>query len=297
MNANVAWTPADPLLACPACGEPLVHVGGSFHCINSHTFDVAREGYVNLVLAQHRRAKDPGYSREMIAARQQFFETAHYQRLADGIAAISLSYLQPESKREQVVLDAGCGEGYYLRRIRAELNRTECGARIGLCGVDISKHGIRVAAKRDARGIYIVGNTHRLPVLAGRIDVLLAHFSPVIGEEFRRVLRANGVVLVGVPGPEHLFSLKSLIYKSPARHADADPLGGQAGFTRITSHRIRYGIALRGPGSVANLLLMTPYYWTASRKTQVELSTLSELDTEVDATIHVYRCLPARGKT
>lgn len=106
------------MLACPVCGLPLNRAEGSFACDNAHVFDVAREGYVNLLLAQHRHSRDPGYSKEMIGARRDFFDRGHYERLADEMAAIISGYLPPGPA---VFLDAGCGEGYYLRRIRRYL--------------------------------------------------------------------------------------------------------------------------------------------------------------------------------
>src|SRR6266545_8190332 len=102
--------PIAPILACPVCGEPLERVDRTFRCANGHTFDVAREGYVNLLLAQHRRSKDPGYSKDMIAGRRDFFDAGHYRPLADGIAELIATYLPPVA--DTVVIDAGCGEGY-----------------------------------------------------------------------------------------------------------------------------------------------------------------------------------------
>jgi 23S rRNA (guanine745-N1)-methyltransferase len=94
------------LFACPICGSPLARQNQTFSCVNSHTFDIAREGYMNLLLAQHRHSRDRGYSREMIAGRSDFFAARYYRRLADGIADAILSYLPGST--EQVVLDAGC---------------------------------------------------------------------------------------------------------------------------------------------------------------------------------------------
>src|SRR5690349_17865216 len=97
MPMRMSAASANALLACPVCGEPLQEVDRAFRCANGHTFDVAREGYVNLLLAQHRRSKDPGYSKQMIASRRAFFEASHYQRLADEIAALIVSYLPDRS--------------------------------------------------------------------------------------------------------------------------------------------------------------------------------------------------------
>ncbi|MGH3934646.1 MAG: putative RNA methyltransferase [Pseudonocardiaceae bacterium] len=281
-----------PVFACPVCGEPLPPAADSFVCANGHSFDVAREGYVNLLLAQYRRSKDPGYSKDMIAGRRDFFDAGHYAPLADGIAEQIQAVLPPGPDR--VVVDAGCGEGYYLRRLRLMLNResaTPAGVVQGvtLCGMDISKHGIRVAARRDPNGLYAVAGTYRMPVLENRVDVLLTHFSPVSAEDFRRVVRPGGVVLVGGPGEGHLFSFKELLYDTAATHEPEATLAQGSGFELIDTHVIRYPLKLRGPGPVANLLLMTPFFWSVDDDARARLAALDALDTEVDVVVHAYR--------
>lgn len=278
------------LLACPVCGLPLNRHEASFTCDNGHAFDVAKEGYVNLLLAQHRHSKDPGYSKEMIAARRDFFDRGHYQRLADDMAAVITGYLPDASA---AVLDAGCGEGYYLRRLRRHLAEAGHADSTVLCGLDISKHGIRVAARRDPDGLYAVAGTFRMPVLPGRIDVLLTHFSPVSAADFRRVVRPGGMVLVGGPGEDHLFSFKELLYDTPTRFEPSGSLTEADGFEPVTTHRIRHKLQLRGAGQVANLLAMTPFYWSADIGTQARLAAVEEFDTEVDVLIHAYRRVPS----
>jgi len=266
------------IFSCPVCGAALPRAGDSYRCSNAHPFDIAREGYVNLLLPQHRRSKDPGYSKEMIAGRRDFFDAGHYEPLADAIAEQVLRYL-PDGG---TVLDAGCGEGYYLRRLRMRLADDAT----VLCGLDISKHGIRVAARRDPLGLYAVAGTFRMPILAGSVDVVLTHFSPVSADDFRRVVRPGGVVLVGGPGEDHLYGLKRLLYDTPERHSPVDSLGPLDGFERVDSLSIRYPLRLRGSDQVANLLLMTPYYWSVDRE---RLAGVDALDTEVDVVVHAYR--------
>src|ERR1700730_6294745 len=191
----------------------------------------------------------------MVAWTNAHLEAGNYQPLANGIADLIISHL-PDLP-ERVVVDAGCGEGYYLRRLRARLaEQSGEGRTVGavLCGIDISRHAIRAAARRDPRGLYAVAGCHRMPLLPSRADLLLTHFSPVSGAEFRRVVRPGGVVLVGGPGEGHLFSLKELLYEARARHQPHATLGDEHGFELIATHRIRHEMALRGPGQVANLL-------------------------------------------
>jgi len=282
------------VFACPVCDAPLNRVESTLRCDNGHPFDVAREGYVNLLLAQHRRSKDPGYSKAMIAGRRDFFEAGYYLPLADGIAELIAAYL-PAPGAVRVVIDAGCGEGYYLRRLRHRLAADGRDEHTVLCGTDISKHGIRVAARRDPAGQYAVASTYRLPVPAGIADVLLTHFSPMSAGDFRRAVKPGGIVLVGGPAPGHLYSFKQLLYDTAQRHEPADTLADEPGFTLLEAHTIRYPLAVRGPGQVANLLLMTPYFWSADRATRDRLAALEQLDTEVDVVVHAYRRTPAEA--
>lgn len=128
-----------------------------------------------------------------------------------------------------------------------------------------------------------------MPVLTDRVDVLLTHFSPVSAEDFRRVVKPGGVVLVGGPGKGHLFSFKELLYDTPAHHEPADTFAEESGFELIDTHSIRYPLPLRGPGQVANLLLMTPFFWSVDAATRDRLARLDALDTEVDVVLHAYR--------
>jgi 23S rRNA (guanine745-N1)-methyltransferase len=288
----VTTTSLPPVFACPVCDTSLSRDESTLRCGNGHPFDVAREGYVNLLLAQHRRSKDPGYSKEMIAGRRDFFAAGHYERLADGIAELITAYL-PAPGAAQVVIDAGCGEGYYLRRLRHRLAVDGRDEHTVLCGTDISKHGIRMAARHDPAGQYAVASTYRLPVPAGIADVLLTQFSPMSAEDFRRAVKPGGIVLVGGPAPGHLYSFKQLLYETAQRHDPADTLADEPGFTLVEAHPIRYPLAVRGAGQVANLLLMTPYFWSADQATRARLAVLEQLDTEVDVVVHAYRRTPA----
>ena len=281
-----------PVFACPACGAPLTRSGPATSCPAGHSYDVAREGYVNLLLAQHRHSKDPGYSKEMIAGRRDFFDAGHYQPLADDVARLVLDHLPSpllDDRRGAVVLDAGCGEGYYLRRLRALAADHAAGRDARLHGIDISKHGIRVAARRDPAGQYAVAAIHRMPVLPASVDLVLTHFSPVSAEDFRRVLRPGGVVVVSGPGPRHLFSFKELLYDRPAEHEQADPLAGQDGLALVETRRIRHPLRLRGSAEVTNLLAMTPFFWSVDAAAQARLAQVPALDTEVDVVARVYR--------
>jgi 23S rRNA (guanine745-N1)-methyltransferase len=282
-------TSGPDVLACPVCSQPLRRHQSSARCTAGHLFDVAREGYVNLLLPQHRHSRDPGYNKAMIAGRRDFFDAGHYEGLADDVARVVADHLHGD---RQVVLDAGCGEGYYLRRLREELTR-QAHPETLLVGLDISKHGVRVAARRDGAGVYAVAGTFRMPVLAGSVDVLLTHFSPVSADDFARVLPPGGTVVVGGPGEGHLFGFKELLYDNPARHAPTDHFVGDPRFELLSSFRSRHRLSLRGADQVANLLVMTPFYWTLDERAQARLAQVEQVDTEIDVLLRSYRRTPA----
>ena len=205
-------------LSCPVCGLLLVRQDATYVCEENHTFDVAREGYVNLILPQHMRTRVPGDNAAMIDARARFLGGGHYAPVADALVGAIAASL-PEA-RPSVVIDAGCGDGYYLWRLRQAITATSVDA----YGFDVSRHAIRRAARRDLGSTYVVASNHRLPLLDRSIDVLFSHFSPVDPEEFVRVLAQGGTIILGLPGPEHLFSLKQLIYSTPVPHSLEEPL-------------------------------------------------------------------------
>ena len=164
--------------------------------------------------------------------------------------------------------------------------------KVQLCGVDISKHGIRVAAKRDALGHYAVASSADLPLADRRVDALLTHFSPVFVDAFARVLRPNGLLLVGSPGPEHLFGLKQLIYDDPQRHSSPATFDDDAQFMLMKTERIRYQLSLNSSRDIHNLLAMTPFFWTADEATQRRVASLATLETSIDVIVDVYQRSP-----
>lgn len=276
---------------CPSCGGKLTCEANTFGCDLGHRFDLAKEGYLNLLLAQARKSHDPGYSKSMIASRHAFFGRGHYQQLADTIAEIVATYaaVRHNAGNSTRVLDAGCGEGYYVRRIRNYFEAAS--AAIDLCGIDISKHGIKVAAKRDPASAYAVASSHDLPLPDHCADIIFTHFSPIFAESFRRVARQNGIVLVGSPGPMHLFGLKALVYEQPAQHEETQALAEETGFELVGTHHIRYALDLHDNASISDLLAMTPFYWSASESTQAALAARTDLATDVDVIVHAYRVL------
>ena len=276
--------PLDGTFCCPVCQLPLHVDSRTLKCPLKHTYDVAKEGYVNLLLPQHRKSSDPGYNAQMIRARNVFFRGRHYERLADSIATtITLQ------NNVHVMVDAGCGEGYYLRRIRQLYDRLNAYPRPSFSGIDISKHGIKTAAKLDRASAYAVASSYRMPFDSSALDCVLSHFSPVPIKEFCRILRPYGTLVIGSPGPTHLSSLRQLLYEESRSHSTDEVLARNTALVQLSEERVRYDVDLTDPDQIRSLLLMTPYYWAASPQTQDKITSLNHLHTEVDVYIRVYQ--------
>ena len=264
-----------PTLACPLDGAPLQRQGAAWRCASGHSFDIASQGYVNLLPVQQKRSRDPGDSKAMVAARQRFLEAGHYQPIAALLARATLAGVPPEATLS--CLDAGCGEGYYLRQLAAG----GAGQTLAVLGLDISKWAVQSAAKQDKRAAWVVGSNARLPVLHATLDRVLCLFGFPVYPEFARVLKPGGRLLQIDAGPDHLRELRAIIYPTlkPERPADArDP----AGFSQCAAETLRYNIELTSAAQIADLLTMTPHLYRATPEGRARAAALTELSLTVD---------------
>lgn len=189
---------ADSLLLCTVrdCREALEREAQRVICPQGHSFDVARSGYINLLQPQDRRSKQPGDTKEAVAARRRLHDLSVTAPLAHAIA----EFVKPQ--RGDVILDAGCGDGFYLGSMAHE---TGCGGR----GIDISIPAVNAAAQRFPGCEWIVANADRLvPYADGSFDAVLSITGRMNSGEFRRVLREDGKLLVAIPSPEDLIELR-----------------------------------------------------------------------------------------
>lgn len=266
-------------LACPLDGTSLQLNGRSWQCEAGHSFDIARQGYVHLLPVQNKRSKDPGDNKAMVAARQRFLSAGFYQPIAEGlVAAVFHENFRAASIK---ALDAGCGEGYYMRYL-AE-NTPEI-THLALMGLDISKWAVLSAAKQDNKPAWIVGSNANLPVLPETLDLILCLFGFPVYPEFARVLRPGGEIVQIDAGPDHLVQLREIIYpelKAPRQLPSAAP----DGFTTVGTSAIRYSLTLPDKSSIADLLAMTPHLYRAGVEGLARAAELESLTVTVEATI------------
>ena len=269
------------LFTCPICGAPLTREAGSYRCPNRHSYDISREGYVHLLPANKKHSANTGDDKDMIAARTAFLEVGWYAPLRDALCRLAETY----TPNTPTLLDAGCGEGYYTEGIFSTLENAGKSPRAA--GIDLSKFGLKKAARR-AKGVeFAVASVYHLPVADGSVDLLGDCFAPLALEEYRRVLKPGGTFLYVVPAARHLMELKAVLYDSPyPNQEEAVPYDG---FDYVDIVPVTAVMEIRDRDSLSALFHMTPYAWKTPKEGVDRLARLDGLDVTMDFRIHVFR--------
>ena len=185
--------------ACPICQENLTLVETSFKCCNRHSFDLAKFGYINL---EPQIKQSANYDKENFQNRQQILEAGFYQAILEAV-----SDLLSNSKNAKTILDIGCGEGFYSRKLQeSHPDKT-------FYAFDISKDSVQIAAKSEPNWAvnWFVGDLARLPIKDASMDILLDIFSPANYGEFRRVLSKDGILIKVIPTKNHLKEIRQKV--------------------------------------------------------------------------------------
>jgi 23S rRNA (guanine745-N1)-methyltransferase len=236
------------LLRCPLCGGGLARVGGTVRCPAGHSFDIARQGYVSLLTgAKAISGDDP----PMVRARHRFLEGGGYARIREAIVELAATSRRPGS----TVLEVGCGTGYYLAGVLDRLGDAR-----GL-GLDSAARALAIAARAHERAAAATWDVFRpFPVASGSVDLVLDVFSPRNPEEFHRVLRSDGALIVTRPTSGHLAQLLD----RPGWKVGIDPrkeerldLALDPFFEAVRTERTDYVLPL-SPQAALDLTSMTP---------------------------------------
>ena len=270
-------------LACPLDGKPLHSNGSAWRCANGHGFDIASQGHTHLLPVQNKRSRDPGDSKEMVACRRRFLDAGYYQPIAEAVRRAVLADTSPGVTLR--CLDAGCGEGYYLRQLAMPGDDER---KLALIGLDISKWAVLSAAKQEKRIAWVVGSNANLPVLPRTLDRVLCMFGFPVYTEFSRVLKAGGLLVQVDAGADHLRQLREIIY--PVLKAErAVEASVPTGFSRLSGETVRYTALIDVPQQIADLLSMTPHLFRASAEGKARVAALPSLSVTVDIRVVRYR--------
>lgn len=262
-------------VACPLDGQPLVLVEGCLVCPSGHSFDLAKQGYCNLLPVQMKRSRAPGDNAEMVAARQRFLDAGHYRPIADTLVRLARSMVADVAAT--TVLDAGCGDGYYLDALAKVLPQAAC------IGLDVAKPAILAAARRNRTLTWLVGTNARPPVVSGSLDLVICLFGFPHYEAFARVLKPGGQVLLVDPGPAHLLELRERLYPE-VRLRTPPALDGAlaAGFHERAATSLRFSTGVLSPSDLQDLLTMTPHGHRAAQDRLAAVRALPGLGVTAD---------------
>lgn len=254
------------VMICPVCKSLLSGFEHVFRCKDGHSFDVAKEGYLNLLLAQQKNSKSPGDSKDMVQSRSKFLNASYYKPLSDAINRMVEVVLSQNNMDKANVLDAGCGVGYYTdalsRHNKVPMNTS-------FYGIDVSKEAIRMAAKRHSQALFAVASIFDMPVKTDSIDVLMNIFSPLSEEEYSRVMKDNGTLIVVSPGANHLFELKQQLYDKPYLNDENKAL--LKAFQPDERIKVKYDLHINVNDDIQYLIQMTPYYWNTDKQKITDL--------------------------
>lgn len=264
---------------CPKCGGKLNIENGTAKCAEGHSYDRAKGGYYNLLLAQ--KGGTHGDNKEMVLARRAFLADGYYAPLARYVSFQVMEYTPAFG----AVLDAGAGEGYYTDFIERTLYERD--GKSDVSAFDISKDAVREIGKKNSRISLAVAGSYHMPIADGSIDTVVNTFSPLALEETRRVLKTGGHFIMAIPGEMHLFGLKEAIYETPYKNVVADT--ELSGFELVEDEPLTYKIRLDTPEAVKNLFMMTPYAYRTRPQDKEKILSLESLETEVDFRVFVYK--------
>lgn len=270
---------------CSVCGGELSDVKNengktiALKCENSHSFDLAKQGYVHLVKTNKIHSKNPGDTKQMVKSRRDFLEAGFYNIFADSLSSLCVKY--SGSKENLKILDCGSGEGFYTSKIAEALPKAQ------IAGFDISREAVKMAAAKYKNIDFCVASVFDIPCKDESIDILTDVFSPLAEKEFLRVLKDGGIFIYAIPGERHLWQLKETLYENPYENEHKDTF--YDGFELLERVTVKGEADIDSTDMIENLFSMTPYYWKTGVEGAKRLMHLEHLKTEIHFDFLVYR--------
>lgn len=262
-------------LICPKCEQPLTANGKQWQCPDRHSYDTAKQGYINLLLVNQKKSKNPGDDLEMVKARTAFLDSGIYEPISDALNAMV---------NAGPILDIGCGEGYYTQRLQQQKPE------YAITGLDISRDAIKEACRRTKDIRWLVASGARLPVSARSIKTIISLFTPLMPQGLDHALADDGEIITVNTGPQHLMQLREVIYDEvKAESFSPVPKMADAGFIAVDEQKLTYEVTVPGGDPLVALFNMTPHRWKVSPERAEKLQTIDSLTLEIDVVLHRFR--------
>lgn len=263
------------MLMCPVCRQQLELQDRTWACENLHSFDVAKQGYVNLHVVQHKHSKTPGDTPESVSARREFLSAGHYAPLLSTIKTIL------QDLNVSTLLDIGCGEGYYTASMQKDVQHC--------VGVDIAKNAVQHAAKTNSAVTWVVGTGAVLPVQDHSVDICTSLFSPIPQEEICRVLKNNGYCLVVTPASQHLYNMREALFEQVNPHEPQKFVEQMdSRFELINQQQVDAPLDLSA-NDLKNLIAMTPYAYKAKLEKKQQLEQQEKFNLTASFQIYLFK--------
>jgi len=263
------------LLMCPVCRQQLSLNERTWRCENHHSYDVAKQGYVNLHVVQHKHSKNPGDTPESVQARRAFLSAGYYAPLQQAVVE------KIRELRIENLLDIGCGEGYYTNAMQAEV--LQC------VGVDIAKNAVQVAAKLNKDITWVVGTGATLPVLNESIDLCTSLFSPIPKQEILRVLKPKSYLMVVTPAPQHLYAMREALFEEVKPHEPQKFVEQLQDEFNLISEQVIDAPMVLPQADLKNLIAMTPYAYKAKPEHRLALEQQDQFKLMAQYQIYLFQ--------
>ena len=252
-------------IICPVCKKILSKQDKAYKCENRHSFDIAKEGYINLYLHKSQKSGD---NVDMIKARRDFLNKDYYRFLLDEV--------NKQLDIDDSIIDLACGEGYYTSRFISK----------DKIGIDLSKSGLKIASKNDPDTTYILSTIFNTPLDDRCADKVITIFAPIAKDEIVRLLKDDGMFILVKPDADHLIELKQAIYDNAYQNEVEDIMIDNLS---LIKHIPVKNKSLLDNTDLNNLFMMTPYYNTSSRKDKDKLKSIDHLEVTFSFMIEIYK--------
>lgn len=275
------------ILLCPVCKEKLIKDASNktYRCQNNHSYDIAKEGYVNLLISNQKNSKNPGDSKEMVLSRVEFLSMDYYKPISDKINEMIVECLGTDNNKNFNIMDLGCGEGYYLTNLKNYMDNKNIKA--NYYGIDVSKEAVKYASKTNKECVWAVGNNFHIPAECKSVDCILSVFSPIDINECNRVLKDDGVFVRVLPRTNHLIQLRNIIYSEVHLNEKVYKASDEEN-EYIKESNVTFDINLNKE-EILSLLKMTPHYWKSTAENKEKLELYESLVITIDMRIGVFQ--------